>query len=107
MTVANFSVTVTNTTRYTLPNQLSSVRSNLQAVAEILRFIVVPHKPQESHVDRGHPKLKSLEMKTEMLTKAIEYRQHPSSVLDLLWIRLHIAMIKGESIMHINFVFIS
>ncbi len=73
MAVPHFAMTITNAPGHSLPDQLASIGPYLQAVAEIFGLIVVPHKPQKSHVYWCHTQLESLKMQAKMLPKAIEH----------------------------------
>lgn len=61
-TVTHLSVAVPYAPRHSLPYHLPSIPTHFQAVAIVLCFIVITHKPQECYVDRGHTQLESFEM---------------------------------------------
>lgn len=94
---------VANASWYSLPTQFSSICPH----ATIFCFIIITHKAQKGHIHRGHSKLECFKVKTKLLTKTVEYRQHPCCILHLLRIRFYISTIEGAAIVHVHLVIIS
>lgn len=80
MAIPNFTVAISNTSWCTFPNQFPAIGPNFQAIAVVPGIIFVAHKPKECHVNRGHAKLKSFEMKAEILAKTMKYLPNKSKV---------------------------
>nr|GMD49644.1 hypothetical protein B296_00031614 [Ipomoea batatas] len=72
VTVPDLAMAIPNTSWSALPYQLSTICSYLQTVGVITCFVFITHKPEKSHVNRGHAKLECLKVKAEILTKTME-----------------------------------
>ncbi|MFS7988371.1 hypothetical protein Hanom_Chr11g01034051 [Helianthus anomalus] len=66
-------MTVSYASRDSLPCHLPPVPSNLQAVAVVLRLVIVPHKSQERDINGRHSQLERLKMETEVLAVTTKY----------------------------------
>lgn len=80
MAIPDFTVAIPNTSRCTLPNQFPAIGPNFQAIAVVPSIIFIAHKTKKCHVNRGHAKLKSFEMKAEILTKTVKYLPQKNKV---------------------------
>ena len=56
-----------------LPDHLPPVGADLEAVAVVLRLVLVPHETEEGHVYRCHPKLECLKVQAEVLPEAVKH----------------------------------
>ena len=72
MAVSDLLVAIPDAPRVSLPDKLSVISSNLEAVTVVLCFCLIPHETQKRHVNRSHPKLEGFEMETKILTKTVE-----------------------------------
>jgi len=56
-----------------LPDHIPPVGADLEAVAVVLRLVLVPHEMEEGHVYRCHPKLERLKVQAEVLPEAVKH----------------------------------
>lgn len=71
--VPHLPVAVADAPGGTLPDHLPPVGTDLEAVAVVLRLILVPHETEECHVYRCHPKLERLKVEAEVLPEAVKH----------------------------------
>jgi len=55
------------------PDHLPPVGADLEAVAVVLRLVLVPHETEEGHVYWCHPKLERLKVQAEVLPEAVKH----------------------------------
>ena len=79
VTVTNLPVAVPYASGNPLPDHLTSVGSNLQAVTIVFSFAIVPHETQECYVYRGHAELERLKMQAEILSETTKYLARPNT----------------------------
>jgi hypothetical protein len=73
MAVPNLAVAVTDASWRAFPYHFSPITTNLETIGIVPCFIFIPHKTQESHVNRCHSELEGLKVQAEVLPKTMKY----------------------------------